>query len=217
MEVSVIARLDVSGNELGGGFNQRVNTAKHRFFASVEIVPPKALYHPGRFTNFIAPRRSRIGNNLARNGIGGVRKVSTGEIELLAGVFLGHWKKIFHDFDIRQVLIGMIAGEHAPEDLLRVVVHVVVTVPGGADVAAGPVSEETRRDFPFPQATSEPVLVVIPAAFEVFIFKLDRGARPEATPELIGITLQVGSGESRQTVCLGRRVSDVVRMIARRE
>ena len=72
------------------------------------------------------------------------------------------------------MLLDVIARKNAPEDLLAVVVHVVVAVPCGADVAAGPIREQARRYLAFPQAARQKVLVAVPNLFQLLILQLDR-------------------------------------------
>ena len=93
------------------------------------------------------------------------------------------------------MLIGVITGEHAPEHLLRVVIHVVVAVPSSTDLAAGSVAKEARRDFPFAQAAGEPVLIVVPETLEFFVVQLDSRVGPEVAPETAGVAQEIGSGK----------------------
>ena len=45
--------------------------------------------------------------------------------------------------DVWQVLVLAIAGEEQPERLLRIVVHVIVAVPGRTDIAEAPVGKQS--------------------------------------------------------------------------
>ncbi len=168
--------LHEGDNEVRRGAQQRIDAAQKILVERVQVLPPQALHGPRRFAHFVTPRRRRISHHLAGHGISRVREKRSRHFHLLPRIPLRDGQQLFDEIHVRQVLVHVIAGKNAPENLLSVVVHVVVAVPGGADLAAGPVSEQTRRQLARAQAASQEVLVVVPEPLQFLVVKLHRRA-----------------------------------------
>ena len=152
----------------------RIDAPEVRLVERVLVLPPKTLHGPWCFTNLVAPGRGRVWVDLARNRVGRMRKIGAWQPELHAGIPLRHRHQVLDQTRVRLVLLDVIAGEDAPPHLLRVVVHVVVTVPRSPDAAAGPVTEQSRRHLAGLEATREEVLVAIPKRFHFLVAELHR-------------------------------------------
>src|SRR5208337_1746584 len=111
----------------------------------------------------------------------------------------------------------MVAGEHSPEELLGVVVHVVVAVPGGADPAAGPVAEQPRGHLALAKATSQKVLVVVPNLFQFLVREFHGRTRPKSFPTRFAFLLELRGGDTCQARALCFREGYVVGSVARGE
>src|ERR1700733_10754834 len=89
------------------------------------------------------------------------------------------------------MLLHMIARKNTPENLLAVIVHVVIAMPGGADVAGRPIPKQTWSHLAFSEATGQKVLVTVPNPFQLLIIQLHRGMRPKFPPMLFRPALQL--------------------------
>ena len=179
---AVVALLHVGGEKTAGRAQHGIGALEERTILGVQVVPPQALHGPWRFAHLVAPRRHGVRVHLAGHGVGGVEEEGAGQAELVLGISLAQFRQLLAQLDVRQVLLGVIGAEHAPPDLLGVVVHVIVAVPRSADVPAGPVAEEAGCDLARAQTTGQEILVVIPDLLKFAIVEFDRRLRPEVTP-----------------------------------
>ena len=190
--------LHESDHKIGGGAEKGIDPFQELLVERVEVLPPEALHGPGRLADFVTPGRRRVRHHLARHRVGGVREEGARQAEFLPRVVPGHGQQVFDHFHIGKILVHVIAGKDSPEDLLGVVVHVVVAVPGGADLAARPVAEQAGRHLAFPQAAGQEILVVVPNLLQLLVLELDGGARPEILPALFRFLLELLHGDLRQ-------------------
>ena len=160
--------------------------AKQLRILCIKIVPPKSLHRPGCLTDFPAPGRPRVGHHVHPRRIGRVREAGTFHLVELPRPSPRNGKEMIHQVHIRQVEIAVVGGERHPEGLLGIVVHVVIAMPGGADVAEAPVGKKPRTGDPGAQGTTEKIKVLIPEPLEFGIGQADCRAGPILLPHLPG-------------------------------
>ena len=182
MVLAIVTLFCIGRYKARGGAQHRIHPAQIIGVLGVKVLPPQALDRPWSLADLVAPGRDRIRHHLTGRRIGGVREVGARQIEFLLCALLRHAHQILAEFDVRQVLLDVIAGKHTPEDLLRVVIHVVVAVPGRADLACRPVPEKARRYLALAQAAGKIVLVVVPDSLQLLVFQLHCRTRPELLP-----------------------------------
>src|SRR5579859_6261904 len=61
----------------------------------------------------------------------------------------------------------------------------VIAVPGGSNIACGPVRKQARCNLVLFHTTGQKVLVVIPDSFQILVLELYRGLGPEIAPLLL--------------------------------
>src|SRR6266536_4060201 len=111
------------------------------------------------------------------------------------------------------MLLHVIAGKHTPENLLRVVIHMIVAVPSRADPACRPVPEKARCYLALAQTAGKEVLVVVPDALQFLVVQLDCRTRPELLPVRLAVLADAAEGGPCQPFNLLASVGECVEVL----
>ncbi|MNC12607.1 hypothetical protein D3C75_603310 [compost metagenome] len=120
-----------------------------------------------------------------------MREIGTGQTVIVPRPLPANRQYMLYHVYIRQMLIQMVAGERHPERLLRVVIHMVVSVPFRADGTVAPVGEQARAGYPRLDGAIQEVEITVPDPLQECILQGDEGMSPVFPPCFPGLCQRV--------------------------
>ena len=133
--------------------------------AGIQVMPPQSLHHPRRLENLPSPVRHRIGMQVHFHGISRMREKRSTHPVILFCPFAADRQEMVYQIRIDQILVQMVGRECHPKGLLRIIVQMIVSMPGRPDIPVTPIGENTGTSRSRTKRAIKEIKVTIPDFF----------------------------------------------------